>query len=128
MNLFAVDGIVKHIVYSGKEKPSAILLLQYGPQRNREESRAVEFVNALPVRVPNYLLDKVKDFTTVGARVDIKGRLQGVMKGMLTDGVMTTELVAEQIREARFFGDQDESAAENTADEPKPQMKAVAEA
>lgn len=103
MNNYAVDGIVKHIHTSGKEKQSAILLIQYGPQRKRDENKPVEFVNALAVRVPAYLWEKVKEISKVDSYVEIKGRLQGVMKGLMTEGYITTELVAEQVRESKLL-------------------------
>lgn len=86
--------------------PSAVLTIQYGPRRD-PTNRAVEFVNAVSVRVPSYkwpmLADKLKD----DMLVEIQGRIQGVFR-MNPDmarlagkqdgqGRMDIELVAERV-------------------------------
>jgi len=119
MNMYGVDGVIKQVITTNRDKPSALIMLQYGPERNRDENRTVEFVNAIPVRIPHYLFEKTKEFIEEGVRVDVKGRLQGVMKGMMNEGVYSVELVAEQVRESRPYIELDEEDLDTPASEPK---------
>ena len=100
MNVFAVDGVIKKALISSKVKPSVILMVQFGPDRETGDNRAVEFINVIAVRVPNYIYEKTKDFLIEGQRVDVKGRLQGVLKGSVHEGVLVSECVAESVRQS----------------------------
>ena len=86
--------------------PSAVLMVQYGPRRE-PTNRAVEFVNAVNVRVPNYRWPMLQDKISEGMLVEISGRIQGVFRtpadlarlaGKGSEpGRMDIELVAERI-------------------------------
>jgi len=96
-NVFVLSGIIQNVVIPDKEKPSALILLQYGPTRERQGNRPVEFINAVPIRVPAMRLERIRDRLEVGARVSVTGRQQGVLKGVMSDGFITTELVADRV-------------------------------
>jgi len=116
MNLFVLTGKVRTVHIPDKEDPSALILLQYGPERERHGNRPVEFINAVPVRIPSFRLQKIRDQLVEGVRLEVHGRLQGVLKGIMTDGYITTELVAERVFVAEDFADDEPAAA---AAEPK---------
>lgn len=111
INAFFLVGEIKKISVSEPKGPkdpkrnaSAVLLVQYGKQRETT-GNAVEFVNAVLVRVPSYKYPQIKDKLKVGAKVQINGKLQGVLKTIVDDGFFTTELVADHI-----YVDMDEDA------------------
>lgn len=79
-----------------KKQASAVILVQYGPPRE-STGKAVEFVNAVMVRIPGYKWPSVKDKIAIDKKVEIFGYLQGVYKAVLDDGLFTTELVADKI-------------------------------
>lgn len=110
IHAFFLVGEIKKISVSEPKDPkknaSAVLLVQYGKQRETT-GNAVEFVNAVMVRVPSYKFPQIKDKLKVGAQVQINGHLQGVFKTIVDDGYFTTELVAD-----RVYVDDEESAAE----------------
>lgn len=103
MNLFAMTGKVRSVHIADRDEPSALILLQYGPERERQGNRAVEFINAVPVRIPAFRLSKVRDILVEGAMIEVHGRLQGVLKGVMADGFIVTELVAERVFAAQNF-------------------------
>lgn len=76
--------------------PSALLFIQYGPRRE-PTLRAVEFINAVNVRVPNYKYPMLQDKLKVGQLVEIHGRIQGVYKPGNEEGHMSNELVVERV-------------------------------
>lgn len=103
-NFFTVGQIKKIQVSEPKDpkkNPSAVLLVQYGATRE-QSGGAVEFVNAVMVRVPNYRYPAIKDSLKVDALVEIKGHLQGVYKTVVDEGFFTVELVADQISPVDF--------------------------
>ncbi len=110
IHAFFLVGEIKKISVSEPKDPkknaSAVLLVQYGKQRETT-GNAVEFVNAVMVRVPSYKFPQIKDKLKVGAQVQINGHLQGVYKTIVDDGYFTTELVAD-----RVYVDDEDSAAE----------------
>lgn len=99
-NVFFLAGEVhrvKVVKGRGERPPSAVLTLQYGPQRETSGG-AVEFVNAVQIRVPSYKYGKVEKRLKEGAKIQVAGRLQGVFKPMMdASGFLTAELVAERI-------------------------------
>lgn len=110
IHAFFLVGEIKKISISEPKDPkknaSAVLLVQYGKQRETT-GNAVEFVNAVMIRVPSYKFPQIKDKLKVGAQVQVNGHLQGVFKTIVDDGYFTTELVAD-----RVYVDEDDSAAE----------------
>lgn len=100
INQFFIAGEIKKITISEPKDPkkfaSAVLLVQYGVQRETTGG-AVEFVNAVMVRVPSFKFPKLRDKLTVGQRVQITGKLQGVYKAMMNEGYFSTELVADRV-------------------------------
>jgi hypothetical protein len=118
INVFFLVGEIKKINVStpkarGDEpaKPeSAVMLVQYGPQRVSSNGQ-VEFVNAVQIRVPNFKFPQLKAKLAVGKKVQIHGKLQGVLKAALDEnGYFATELVAE-----RVFIDGDDNAENKPA-------------
>jgi hypothetical protein len=107
IHAFFLVGEIKKISVSEPKDPkknaSAVLLVQYGKPRENT-GNAVEFVNAVMVRVPSYKFPQIRDKLKVGAQVQINGHLQGVFKTIVDDGYFTTELVAD-----RVYVDEDES-------------------
>lgn len=97
---FFLVGNIKKIQVSEPKDPkknaSAVLLVQYGVTRE-STGGAVDFVNAVMIRVPSYKYPQIKDKLHVGAQVQINGHLQGVFKTALDDGFFTTELVADRV-------------------------------
>lgn len=110
IHAFFLVGEIKKISVSEPKDPkknaSAVLLLQYGKQRETT-GNAVEFVNAVMVRVPSYKFPQIKDKLKVGAQVQVNGHLQGVFKTIVDDGYFTSELVAD-----RIYVDEEESSGE----------------
>jgi hypothetical protein len=109
INQFFIVGEVKRIQVANREgrKPSAVMLVQYGRMRERTGGE-VEFINASLIRVPNYLYPKVKDSLKEGAKCEVVGHIQGVVKNtMTTDGFISVELVADRI----FFEGSDDDEA-----------------
>lgn len=100
IHTFFLVGEVKKINVSEPKDPkknaSAVLLVQYGVQRE-STGGAVEFVNAVMVRIPSYKYPQLKDQLKVGQTVQITGHLQGVFKTMMDEGFFTTELVADRV-------------------------------
>ncbi|MBC8737247.1 hypothetical protein F6X40_10550 [Paraburkholderia sp. UCT31] len=95
--LAEIKKIDESIPKDPTKKPSAVLLCQYGVQRD-ESKGPVDFVNAVLVRVPSYKYPELRDTLKVGQRILINGRLQGVAKPT-GDGrsYLTVELVTERI-------------------------------
>jgi hypothetical protein len=100
INTFFLAGEIKKVTVSEpkdpKKAPTALLLVQYGPVRE-STGGPVEFVNAVPVRVPGYKYPSVKDKLKAGKRVQITGHLQGVFRTLIDEGSFTTELVADRV-------------------------------
>lgn len=100
IHTFFVVGEIKKININEPKDPkrnaSAVLLVQYGAQRETTGG-PVEFVNAVMIRVPSYKFPAVRDKLKVGQKVEIIGHLQGVFKTVMNDGFFTTELVADRI-------------------------------
>lgn len=100
IHAFFIVGEIKKIQVSEPKDPkkgaSAVLLVQYGATRE-QSGGAVEFVNAVMVRVPNYRYPQLRDKLNVGTQIQVNGHLQGVFKTIVDDGFFTTELVADRI-------------------------------
>ena len=100
IHAFFIVGEIKKIQVSEPKDPkknaSAILLVQYGATRD-STGGAVEFVNAVMIRVPSYKYPQIKDKLRVGKQVQVNGHLQGVFKTVMDDGYFTTELVADRV-------------------------------
>lgn len=111
IHAFFIVGEIKKIQVSEPKDPkknaSAILLVQYGATRD-STGGAVEFVNAVMIRVPSYKYPQIKDKLRVGKQVQVNGHLQGVFKTVMDDGYFTTELVADRVF---VEGDNDSDAA-----------------
>lgn len=97
---FFLDGTLKRIQVSTPKDPkrnaSAVLLVQYGPQRD-STGRAVEFINAVLVRVPSYQWPRMADKLAVDQRIQVHGSIQGVHKTVMDEGHLAVELVADRI-------------------------------
>lgn len=93
MNLFSITGTVDRIDVSNKEKPSALLILRYGPIKVINPPTSQQFINSIPVRVPHFLWEKFATQIEKGAVITVYGRLQGIMKSE----VITVEIVAERM-------------------------------
>lgn len=101
IHAFFLVGEIKKIQVSEPKDPkknaSAVLLVQYGATRE-STGGAVEFVNAVMIRVPSYKYPQLREKLKVGKQVQINGHLQGVFKTMMDDGgYFATELVADRI-------------------------------
>lgn len=99
-NIVIIAGTVKKVTTSTprdpKKTPSAVILVQYGKQREYTGG-AVEFVNAVPIRVPPFRFEQIKDNLVEGAFVKITGKTQGVLKSVMGETNMAVELVAERV-------------------------------
>lgn len=100
INFFVVSGEVKRLEVNNKptkKGPAAVIVLQYGPSRQRTD-QAVQFLNVALIRVPPYVYEKCKDTLKEGCLVDIQGHMQGVLKQMISEGFVTNELVADRLQ------------------------------
>jgi hypothetical protein len=100
INTFVMSGEVQRIEVNNKptkKGPAAMILLQYGPSRQRTD-QAVQFLHVALVRIPPYVYEKCKDSLAKGKLVDITGHVQGVLKHSLSEGFVTNELVADRLQ------------------------------
>lgn len=100
INTFVLSGEVKRVDVNSKptkKGPAAVIILQYGPSRQRTD-QAVQFLNVALVRIPPYVYEKCKDDLKVGRLVDITGHVQGVLKHVISEGFITNELVADRLQ------------------------------
>jgi len=100
INTFVMSGEVKRIDVNNKpakKGPAAVILVQYGPTRQRTD-QAVQFLNVALIRVPPYVYDKCKDHLKLGSLVDVTGHTQGVLKHIVSEGFVTNELVADRLQ------------------------------
>lgn len=100
INTTVLSGEVKRLEVNNKQTkkgPAAIILIQYGPSRQRTD-QAVQFLNVALVRVPPYVYEKCKDQLKVGSLVDMTGHLQGVLKHIVNEGYVTNEVVADRLQ------------------------------
>lgn len=101
INTFVLSGEVKRVETNSKptkKGPAAVILIQYGPARQRTD-QVVQFLNVALVRVPPYVYDKCKDHLKVGCLVDVTGHTQGVLKrDALSEGFVANELVADRLQ------------------------------
>lgn len=100
INTFVMAGEVKRIDVNNKptkKGPAAMILVQYGPSRQRTD-QTVQFLNVALVRVPPYVYEKCKDALKEGSLVDIVGHVQGVLKHIVAEGFVTNELVADRLQ------------------------------
>ncbi|RQR65296.1 hypothetical protein DIE18_02090 [Burkholderia sp. Bp9125] len=100
VNTTVLSGEVKRIDVNNKptkKGPAVVILLQYGPTRQRTD-QAVQFLNVALVRVPPYVYEKCKDQLKVGCLVDVVGHVQGVLKQIVSEGFVTNELVADRLQ------------------------------
>ena len=119
-NVFVLSGSLKKLTINEAKDPkkqaSAILLVQYGVQREATGG-PVEFVNATLVRVPSYKFPALRSRLRQGQTLDITGHLQGIYKTFADQGFFTVELVADRI----------DIVSEPPAAEPAPAESAVTE-
>lgn len=108
-----IVGEVRKIAPSTPKDPkkpaSAVILVQWGPQRE-QSGHQVEFINAGHVRIPNYRWPKLADKLKVGHTVKVTGHIQGVLKTVMNDQFVQVELVADRVHVM------DESGAETEPD------------
>lgn len=100
INTFVLSGEVKRLDVNSKptkKGPAAVIVLQYGPSRQRTE-QSVQFLNVALIRIPPYVYEKCKDDLKVGRLVDITGHVQGVLKQVISEGFITNELVADRLQ------------------------------
>lgn len=99
-NLFVVSGELKQIkIHEPKQEgknASAVILVQYGKKRQRTGG-AVEFANAVLIRIPPFKFPAVRDKLEVGRKVEVTGHLQGIVKPILNESFVTVELVADRV-------------------------------
>ena len=113
INTFVMSGEVKRIDVNSKpakKGPAAVILIQYGPSRQRTD-QAVQFLNVALVRVPPYVYEKCKDHLKVGSLVDVTGHTQGVLKHIVSEGFVTNELVADRLQVVDAEGAEDDAPA-----------------
>lgn len=114
INNFFHHGIIKKIQVSTPKDPkknaSAVILVQHGTAREMT-GNAVEFVNAVQIRIPSYKYPKVADKLKVGLPVTIHGHHQGILKTAGTESFFTVELVADRL----FFGNLGEGSENGDA-------------
>jgi len=100
VNHFVMTGTIRSVQIKGVDKPgrkpSAIFMLQYGKNRQRTGG-AVEFVNAVLVRVPSSRLERIQSKLVDGAEVAITGHVQGLIKYTLGQAGYAIELVADHL-------------------------------
>lgn len=109
INTFVMSGEVKRLEINTKQTkkgPAAIIVLQYGPSRQRTD-QAVQFLNVALIRVPPYVFEKCQAQLKVGSLVDVVGHSQGVLKHIVNEGYITNELVADRLQ---VVGDEEEGA------------------
>lgn len=100
INTFVLSGEVKRLDVNTKptkKGPAAVILVQYGPSRERT-NQPVQFLNVALVRVPPYVYEKCRGTLKVGAIVDITGHIQGVLKQIVSEGFVTNEMVADRLQ------------------------------
>lgn len=117
VNTFVMSGEVKRIDVNSKptkKGPAAVILIQYGPSRQRTD-QAVQFLNVGLVRVPPYVYEKCKDQMKVGSLVDVVGHVQGVLKHIVSEGFVTNELVADRVQVVDVEGEDAEEEAADAA-------------
>lgn len=100
VNFSIITGVVKSIQVSTpkdpKKNPSAVIVLQYGAQRDTTGGQ-VEFVNALTVRIPSYRFPRYADRLAVGQEIVVHGRSQGVLKRVMNEAFIVNETIADRI-------------------------------
>jgi len=115
INTFVLAGEVKRLDLNNKptkKGPAAVIVVQYGPTRQRTD-QAVQFLNVALVRVPPYVYEKCKDQLKVGCLVDLVGHAQGVMKSVLGgESFITNEIVADRLQVVDDEGAEDGAEAE----------------
>ena len=112
INTFVMSGEVKRIDVNSKptkKGPAAVIVVQYGPSRQRTD-QAVQFLNVALIRVPPYVYEKCKDHLKVGSLVDVTGHTQGVLKQIVSEGFVTNELVADRLQVVDAEGLEDPQA------------------
>lgn len=118
INTFVMSGEVKRVDVNSKpakKGPAAVILIQYGPSRQRTD-QAVQFLNVALVRVPPYVYEKCKDHLKVGCLVDVTGHTQGVLKHIVSEGFVTNELVADRLQVVDAESSEEEAPAAGEAD------------
>ncbi|MFY2658634.1 hypothetical protein ACOTC5_32015 [Achromobacter xylosoxidans] len=101
INTFVMSGEVKRVDVNNKptkKGPAAVIMVQYGPNRQRTE-QPVQFLNIALIRVPPFVYERCKNSLKVGEVVDVTGHVQGVLKTLIgSDGYVTNELVADRLQ------------------------------
>lgn len=96
-----IVGDIRTITISTPKDPkkgeSALILVQWGPVRDRTPDSTTNFINAGYVRIPNYRFPKIKDKLRVGQNVKINGHIQGIVKVVEGQQFMSNELVADRV-------------------------------
>lgn len=117
INTFVMSGEVQRIEVNNKptkKGPAAMILLQYGPTRQRTD-QSVQFMHVALVRIPPYVYEKCKDSLKKGSLVDVTGHVQGVLKHSLSEGFVTNELVADRLQVVDDESPEDAGPAESDA-------------
>lgn len=125
INTFVLSGEVKRIDVNSKPSkkgPSAVIVLQYGPSRQRTD-QAVQFLNVALIRIPPYVFTKCKDDLKVGRLVDVTGHTQGVLKHIISEGFVTNELVADRLQVVD--AEEDDEIAEGDEADAEPEEQAA---
>lgn len=100
INTFVMSGEVKRLETNNKptkKGPAAVIVVQYGPARQRTD-QSVQFLNVALIRVPPYVFEKCKDQLKVGSLVDVVGHSQGVLKHVVSEGYIINEMVADRVQ------------------------------
>lgn len=118
INTFVLSGEVKRLDVNTKptkKGPAAVIVLQYGPSRQRTD-QAVQFLNVALIRIPPYVFEKCKDQLRVGSLVDVTGHTQGVLKQLISEGYVTNELVADRLQVVDSGDDESEDLEDDEAE------------
>lgn len=111
INTFVMSGVVNRVDVNAKptkKGPAAIIVVQYGPNRQRTADQPVQFMNIALIRVPPFVYEKCQSALKKGALVDITGHVQGVLKHIVAEGYVTNELVADRLQVVDAEDDVDE--------------------
>ena len=123
MNSFQVCG---RIVQISEQKRSKLMIVRYGRQRQLDQSKKHEFINAAVIRIPNPIYEMAGVEFKEGEIIEVVGQLQGsIMRGSETRVV--NELVATKIWNADWDENADASQPKSSAAAGKVNGSASAE-
>lgn len=113
INTFVMSGEVKRVDVNSKptkKGPAAVIMVQYGPARQKTD-QSVQFMNVALIRVPPFVYERCREHLKTGVLVDVTGHVQGVLKNIIGDGYVTNELVADRLQCATEEDEGEDTAA-----------------